>query len=489
MQELHDLQLLLKARPPILIIESLEEPRLVQLFTQLALRQRLATYQWTVTEGLRALEFNTPAIADTEQPGQALRYIKALAQGGCFLLLDFHPFLDDPVHVRLLKEIAQNHDNAPHTLVLISHAINIPIELRHLTARFELHLPDRAALSALIQEESQWWQSQHQRPLKANREAVELLANNLLGMSTSDARRLIRDAIQRDGAITHDDLPEVMKAKFRLMSDESVISYEHDTARFSDVAGLDNLKHWLEQRKSAYQGKTNARDRPKGIMLLGVQGCGKSLAAKAVAGQFGIPLLRLDFGALYNKFYGETEKNLRQALKTAEVMAPCALWMDEIEKGIAHGNTEDGVSQRLLATLLTWMAENDKSVFIVATANAIERLPPELLRKGRLDEIFFVDLPDHATRKAIFSIHLRQRNLAPSGFDLERLARTAGGFSGAGIEQVVVSALYAARAQGSRLSNRHLFEELERTRPLSVVLDQRIRALREWASKRTVAAG
>lgn len=489
MQELHDLELLLKSHTPILIIESLEEPRIVQLFARLALRQTVPTFQWTVTDGLRQVALSTPAVEQTEQPTQALKYIKALAHGGCFLLLDFHPFLDDPVNVRLLKEIAQSHQDIARTLVLISHALEIPQELRHLTARFELHLPDRAALSALIKEEAQLWQSRNRRAVKANREALELLANNLLGMSTSNARRLIQDAIQRDGAITHNDLPEVMKAKFRLMSDDGMIGYAHDTARFSEVAGLKHLKHWLEQRRSAFRGKTASRDRPKGILLLGVQGCGKSLAAKAVAGNFGIPLLRLDFGGLYNKFYGETEKNLRQALKTAEVMAPCALWMDEIEKGIAHGGAEDGLSQRILGTLLTWMAENTKPVFIVATANDIERLPPELLRKGRLDEIFFVDLPDQDTRKSIFSIHLRQRNLAPSGFDLERLAQTASGFSGAGIEQVVVSALYAAKAQGDGLTDRHLFEELARTQPLSVVMKERIADLRHWARERTVPAG
>ena len=489
MAELHDLELLLRSHTPILVIESIEEPRIVQLFARLALRLGKPGWQWTVTAGLRRIEMDLDAVGQTTDPKQVLRHIKSLSQVGYFLLLDFHPYLSDPVNVRLLKEIAHGHQEVPRTLVLISHAIEIPPELRHLAARFELHLPDRAAIVTLIKEEAHLWQTRNGRQVKANREAVERLSRNLLGMTASDARRLIRDAILRDGAITDNDLPEVMKAKFNLMSKDGVISFEHDTARVSDVAGLKNLKHWLEQRKSAFAGTARGLDHPKGIMLLGVQGCGKSLAAKAVAGHLGVPLLRLDFGTLYNKYYGETEKNLRQALKTAEVMAPCVLWMDEVEKGVAAGNSDDGVSQRVLGTLLTWMAERKSGVFLVATANDIERLPPELLRKGRLDEIFFVDLPDLETRKSIFSIHLRRRNLAPSAFDLEHLADASEGFSGAGIEQVVVSALYAAQAQNEALSDRHLLEELERTQPLSVVMAERVEALRDWARDRTVPAG
>ncbi len=488
MQELHDLDLLLRSRTPIIVIESLEEPRIIQLFTRLALRLGVSGYQWTVTDGLRRLETDFGALDETSEPIQVLKHIKALSHGGLFLLLDFHPYLTEPLNVRLLKEIAHGYDAVPRTLVLISHALETPPELHHLTASFDLHLPDRAGLAALIKEEAKKWEAHNRRPVRASREAVGQLANNLLGMTASDARRLIRDAIQRDGAITRDDIPEVMKAKFQLMSGDGVIGFELDTARFSDVAGLKQLKQWLEQRTAAFSGRSSSLDRPKGIMLLGVQGCGKSLAAKAVAGMFGVPLLRLDFGVLYNKYIGETEKNLRQALKTAEIMTPCVLWMDEIEKGIGEGNSDDGVSRRLLGTLLTWMAEHKSGVFIVATANDIERLPPELLRKGRLDEIFFVDLPDEENRGDIFSIHLRSRNLAPSGFNLEQLAEASDGFTGAGIEQVVVAALYAARAQGATLDDRHLLEELERTQPLSVVMAEQIQYLRDWARERTVPA-
>lgn len=491
MKELHDLELTLRSSTPILIIETLEEMHLIQLFTRLALRLGEPAFQWSVTDGLKRLEADFPPQKHTAEPDQMLKHIKAVSNPGNYVLLDFHPFLSDPIHVRLIKEIAQGHELIPRTLIFVSHALNIPLEIRHMAARFNLSLPDRAGIKALIKDEANRWTAQnHGRKIKADRVALEQLADNLSGITASDAKRLIRSAIRDDGAITHSDLPDVMQAKYELMSREGIITFEYDTANFSDVAGLGNLKKWLEQRRKSFTGKGNRLDRPKGIMLLGVQGCGKSLAAKAVAGSFGVPLLRLDFGALYNKFYGETEKNLRKSLQTAEIMAPCVLWMDEIEKGISQSDSaDDGLSQRILGTLLTWMAEHKENVFIVATSNDIEQLPPELVRKGRLDEIFFVDLPVESTRRTLFEIHLRQRNLAPSGFDLDALTITSEGFSGAEIEQAIVASLYAAQAQDASLETRHLLEELERTRPLSIVMAEKIQYLRNWARERTVPAG
>jgi SpoVK/Ycf46/Vps4 family AAA+-type ATPase len=489
MTDLHDLELLLRSTTPLLLIESLEEPRIVELFTRLALRLGEPAFGWTVTDGLRRLEYEGSPQRDLATPTAVLRHIKATPQRGVYLLLDFHPFLDDPVNVRLIKEIAQGYETLPRTLVLVSHALIAPVEVRHLSARFELRLPERNRLLALIREEAQaWQQASAGRSFRADRDAVAQLTRNLLGVSESDARRLIRNAIRKDGAITHEDVREVTRAKYELLSPEGVIGFDYDTASFADVAGLENLKEWIARRRPGLLGGGDPADRPRGIMLLGVQGGGKSLAAKAVAGQLGIPLLRLDFGALYDKYYGETEKNLRRALRTADLMAPCVLWMDEIEKGLATGGDHDGLAQRVLGTLLTWMAEPRSAAFIVATSNAIQRLPAELVRKGRLDEIFFVDLPDATVRREIFAIHLRRRGLDPGRFDLERLAARSDGFTGAGIEQAVVSARYAARSVGSEPTTEAILEELGRTQPLSVVMDVQIAALRAWARGRTVAA-
>lgn len=488
MKELHDLELILTSHTPIIVIESLEEVRVTQMLTRLGLRLNHPMFQWTVTEGLRRLEADFGAQQFTSEPPEVLKHIKAVSQAGYYLLLDFHPFLDDPLHVRLIKEIAQDHERISKTLIFLSHDLPIPAEIRHLTARFNLRLPDRASIKMLIKEEARRWQSHHRRQVQADAVAVDRLATNLTGVTATDARRLIRSAIENDGAINQDDLPGLMKTKYELINQDGVIAFEYDTASFAEVAGLSKLKEWLQHRRKSFSSRSGSLDQPRGIMLLGVQGGGKSLAAKAVAGTFGVPLLRLDFAVLYNKYIGETEKNLRHALEIAESMAPCVLWMDEIEKGISPSQSDDGVSLRVLGTLLTWMAEHRHPVFIVATANDIQRLPPELIRKGRLDEVFFIDLPRETVRREIFDIHLRRRNQAPSGFDLELLTGASEGFTGAEIEQAIVSALYAAQAQENRLDTQHLLQELERTRPLSVVMAEQLAQLREWAAARTVSA-
>ena len=509
MTDLHDLDLMLRSETPILLIESLEEPRILQLFTRLGMRLEQKVFGWTLTDGLRRIEYALASDQELADPPAVLRHIKHSTERGIYLLLDFHPFLDDPLHVRLIKEIAQDFDYLPRRLVLISHALHAPPELRHLAASFSLRLPDRNRLLALIREEAQRWQHEAQRSqleapkrsFRANREAVDQLSRNLLGVTESDARRLIRNAIVKDGAITESDVSDVTKAKYELLSSDGAVSFEYDTASFADVAGLNNLKAWIDRRRNALLSVDRQGDRPKGIMLLGVQGSGKSLAAKAVAGRFGVPLLRLDFGALYNKYIGESERNLRDALRTADTMAPCVLWFDEIEKGLSTGSGDDGgPGRRIIGSLLTWMAERESGVFIVATSNDISQLPPELVRKGRLDEIFFVDLPDAATRRAIFCIHLQRRGLDASRFDLDQLAAASDGFSGAGIEQAVVSALYATRAGDATRATRpsaapasgptteQLLAEIEGTQPLSVVMDQQIAALRHWARGRTVPA-
>ncbi|MGN6643460.1 MAG: AAA family ATPase, partial [Verrucomicrobiota bacterium] len=246
------------------------------------------------------------------------------------------------------------------------------------------------------------------------------------------------------------------------------------------------LRQWLEVRKSFFLELDAVLDPPRGVLLLGVQGCDKSLAAKAAAGILGVPLLRLDFGVLYNKYYGETERNLRKALETAEVMSPCVLWMDEIEKGLAADGNDDGLSRRVLGTLLTWMSERKKPVFLVATANDITQLPPEFVRKGRFDEIFFVDLPSDQNRRDILGIHLRKRQFDPAHFDLPALVAATKGFSGSEIEQAIVSAMYTAHAQSREIAQEDLLAEIRQTRPLSVVMAEKVQEIRAWAAARTV---
>ncbi len=487
MSDRHDLELLIHGHVPIITIETHEENRALDLLIKAARREFLPTFKWTVTDGVQRLDLSLDPQRHVADPQDALKHIKSSALQGIYILLDFDPYLNDPVNSRLLKEIAMSFDGNKGKLILLSHQLQLPESLKPLAASFTLRLPDSASLERMIRDEAQQWQNSQNSKVRTDRATLDRLIQNLSGLSHRDSRRLVRNAIIDDGAITESDLPEVMQAKYQLLNRDDILSFEYETARFSELGGMQKLKLWLSQRQAIFtDAEPGPLDVPKGILLLGVQGCGKSLAAKAVAGIWGLPLLRLDFGRLYDKYVGETEKNLRQALHTSEVMSPCVLWIDELEKGIASGNDDQGTSRRLLGTLLTWMAEKKTRVFIVATANQIEALPPELIRKGRLDEIFFVDLPDQQTREDIFRIHLDKREIPQQNIELAALASASVGFSGSEIEQAVVSALYASHSNSSDLSTDILLNELQLTRPLSVVMQEQINQLRQWASERTV---
>lgn len=489
----HDLELVLRSRTPIVVIESQDEQRMLELLQSITITRTSDSYsplfRWTITDGLQRIDISLEPQAINAEPTDVLKHIRAVAKPGIYVLLDFHPFLEDPVHVRLLKDICIRAPEINRQIVLISHTVKIPQELESFCARFDMALPSERDRSVIVKKAAKDYSRDNPGArVQVDPKAHELLIQNLAGLTWADTERLARNAIYQDGAITHSDLPDVMQAKYELLNRGGALQFEYDTAQFKDVGGLSRLKSWLQQRRPAYRGDDSAAhlDAPKGILLLGVQGCGKSLAAKATAGIFGVPLLRLDFGAIYDKYHGETERKLRESLNTADVMSPCVLWIDEIEKGIAGRGGETGTTQRVLGSFLTWMAERRSKVFVVATANDISTLPPELVRKGRFDEIFFVDLPNGSVRTSILAIHLANRDQSLKSFDLQKLTAATKGFSGAEIEQAIVSSLYAAHAQNEPLATNHILTEVEQTRPLSVVMAERIGAMREWAAGRTV---
>lgn len=486
---LHDLSAILRSRIPLIAVETNEEPQIVSLVRQIGRQLQLKTFRWTVTEGMQAFEPADQPPQSVLKSHEVLNYIKTSSSHCLFVLLDFHPYLEDKVHVRLLKDIALNYTKHYSSVILVGATLTIPEELRPFAAPFHLPLPSPDELRQIVFDVAAEWGAEHGwREVQTTNKALDLLVRNLAGLTATDARRLALKAIADDGVISESDMPEVMRAKYELLGHDSPISFEYETARFADIGGMQRLRGWLEVRRNFFgTDPVETLDAPRGMLLLGVQGCGKSMAAKAAAGIFGVPLLRLDFGVLYSKYYGETEKNLRKALETAEVMAPCVLWLDEIEKGLATSDEDDGLSRRVMGTLLTWMSERRKPVFLVATANDIARLPPEMVRKGRFDEIFFVDLPSVGNRREILRIHLQKRGLNAAGYDLARLVEVTDGFSGSEIEQAIVSAMYTARAQGREVTEGDLETEAKQTRPLSVLMAEQVAALREWASDRTVS--
>jgi hypothetical protein len=494
MSELQDLSSLVRSNTPLIVIETQDEARVVDLFRHVLTNVWRALYRWSITEGMRRVDLDREDPAETAPDiTTTLLAIKAHDQRGIYLLLDVLPYLGYATTQRMLREILDRRGSLEHTVVLVGNKLELPPELEALAVRFTLSLPDENALRKMVSDEAGLYQRENGgRRVEVDKAVLAIMVRNLLGLALADARRIARHLIFRDGAIGESDLPELAKLKFELLNKSGHLHFEYDTAQFSDIAGLSRLKQWIGQRRDVFTGNElpHGLDPPKGVLLLGVQGCGKSLAAKAVAGGFGVPLVRLDFGTLYNKFHGETERNLREALASAEQLQPCVLWIDELEKGLSgSGASEDGgVSRRVLGYFLTWMAERKSKVFLVATANAVQELPPELLRKGRFDEIFFVDLPDHSARAEIFRLHLEKRRIDWSEFSLGNLSDASSGFSGAEIEQAIVSALYAAHADKLPVDEARLVGELRATRPLSVLMAEQVEGLREWAKTRTVPA-
>lgn len=488
--DVHDLGLLLDSRAKLILIESWEEQRVLETIGVLAIRRNCTWHTWDHVDGLKRLGFGADVAGgdDMTDPHAALEHIRKSNEPALYVFCDLHPFLEAPRLVRLLKCIAMNPDERAPTLILISHALTLPAELSRLCVRMQLSMPSDEQLTTIVREEAARWTAQNEgRRVRTDSATLTKVVRNLRGTTQEEARMLARKLIVDDGAITEEDLPALNRAKFELLDMQGVLSFEQETARFADVGGLRIFRRWLAERQNAFLGDSK-HDIPRGVLLVGVQGSGKSLAAKAVAGLWGLPLLRLDIGALYNKYIGETERNLREALQLADTLEPCVLWMDEIEKALGSDSSDQGVSRRLLGTLLTWMAERRSRVFLVATANEVDRLPPELIRKGRIDELFFVDLPEPSIREDIFRIHLARRDLDPGTFDLASLAAASAGFAGAEIEQAVVTAVYAAAARQEQVLQQDVLQALAQTSPLSVVMAERINALRQWAQGRTVMA-
>lgn len=489
---LSDLDTLIAQGVALVFIETLEDARILHHVGALAHERQIPLFTWNATG---VLTCSTPLEHPPQTKGiqAALTYVKSDIHAGLVVILDPQPHLKDPAVLRLLIDLAEDQQGQPRTVMLVGDHLELPDHLRRVGKYFTPPFPDSELIREIYFEEVyRWLWEDHGRKFMKPGDMEDKLVRHLAGLNEEDVRRLMAESIRDDGRLTLIDLKRILNFKRENSGKDGLIEFGIETQGLDLVGGLNHLKSWLELRRATFTGERSDQgiDPPKGLLLLGVQGAGKSLAAKAVAGSWHVPLMRLDFGNLYSKWLGESEHNLKEALRQAEAMAPCVLWIDEIEKSVANGSgdADGGVSRRILGSLLTWMNERRANVFLVATANDVSRLPPELLRKGRFDEIFFVDLPSQAVRRDIFAIHLGKRHLDPRFFDLGNLARASEGFSGSEIEQVVIDGMYRALGARETPGTEHMLKELSVTRPLSVVMHEKVASLRAWASGRTVPA-
>jgi len=488
-----ELDTLVRARYPLVWLVTSEEQRAEALVGELAATHGKDALRWSVAKGFRRLGAARAGAVpeDAKEPLAALAAIEQLAEPSLVLLEDFHPYLADPAVVRGLRELGHALKATYTTVLLVSPVLAIPPELEKEISVLDLPLPTHADLFQLLKEIVAVVKRNERAKVELSREDVEQLLKAAQGLTLAEAESAFAKAIAHDGRLSRDDVSLVLEEKRQVIRKSGLLEYTPADQRLADVGGLAELKRWLDRRGAAFSEAARAfgLPEPKGLLLLGVQGCGKSLTAKAIAAQWKLPLLRLDMGRIFSSFIGSSEENLRRAIRVAESVAPVVLWVDEIEKGLSGAGgssaSDGGVGARVFGSLLTWLQEKTAPVFVVATANRIEQLPPELLRKGRFDEIFFIDLPAAAERREILHIHLAKRRRDPAAFDLGALAARTEGFSGAELEQAVVSALYDAFAERTELGQAQVERAVAESLPLSTTMREEIERVRDWARTRT----
>jgi len=486
---------LLLARHRCIRIIGAEESECIEVAVEAALAQNLDPYVWSVTSGVRGGMFadRGTRLDDGGNPAASFGWmLRNLPRQSLVIALDLADQLTDTVNLRAFRDLLEYFHAGrlgASAVIMIDHHDRIPPVVGGSSIRHEISAPSDEEITRLIREAIGLARQTRNVDGKVTTQFLHLLVQNLRGLTRRQVRQSITACIMDDGALTEKDLAVVQATKRGLLENAGVLEFVDAPASLDDIGGLVALKQWLRKRESLFGDSKVAP--PRGLMLLGVQGAGKSLAAKAIATAWKRPLMRLDPGSLFNKYIGETERNLRDALSQAEAMAPVVLWIDEIEKGFASTSGEGndgGVGRRMFGTLLTWMQEHTAQVFLVATANDIEALPPELLRKGRFDEIFFVNLPLGPVRRQIFSIHLRKRGQPFEGLDLDALAHASDGFSGAEIEQAVINACIDSSFFKKPVSTDLIIEQLRTSPPLSVTMAEKIACLRKWAVGRCVPA-
>lgn len=491
-QLIEEIRILIRARYPIIYLVSWEEKRIEGILSEIARSRSKGVFSWTITQGMQNLESAATKrqLEQTQDPIAALDYIEKYQQAAVFILKDFHPYMSDPRVIRRLRDLAVALKTSYKSVFLLSPTPRIPEELEKDISMIDFPLPTIRDLEKQLDVMISSVQNNRNVLINLKSGDKEKILQAAQGLTLVEAENVFAKAIVAKGRLDPQDIPLILSEKKQIIRKSGILEYFATAEHLDDVGGLDHLKDWMRKRGAAFSEKAReyGLPHPKGVLLIGISGGGKSLVAKAISSLWNLPLLRLDIGSVFAGLVGSSEANIRSVIKTAESIAPCLLWLDEMDKGLSgvHSSnfSDGGTTARVLSSFLTWMQEKTAPVFIIATANDISALPPELLRKGRFDEIFFLDLPSHSERMDIFKIHLNKRGRQPEQFDLKLLGDLSQGFSGSEIEQVVISALYDSFDEQRELQTQDLVNTLRQSVPLSHTMRETIDALRQWAQTR-----
>lgn len=489
-----DINVLVQSRCPLIYLTSHEEERVMKNLMLMATEVKKKIFTWSVTTGLVELNLEEDEISDLNSfndPMEILHHIESSKENAIYVLKDFHFYMEDFTVIRKLRDLFSSLKISYKNIIFLSPTLKLPIDLNKEISVVDIPLPTSKEFLEMINEIKN---NLSVSMIDIDEKDIHLLAKAAHGLTLAEAENVFSKMIVCEKKLSKKGLPYILNEKRQIVRKSGILEFYPTSNRINDLGGFSHLKKWLEERGQALfsaKAKKYGLPEPKGILLLGPPGTGKSLTAKVVSNYWQLPLLKLDFGKIFSGLVGSSEENMREALKTAEGLSPSILWVDEIEKGLSGGTSsgsDGGTAARVFGSFLTWMQEKKSTVFVIATANDISKLPPELLRKGRFDEIFFLDLPKDKEKEEIFAIHLTKKGRDPKNFSIKEFALAAKEFTGAEIEQVITDALFLAFNQQKEISNEDVLNAIKGCIPLSTTYSHELGALREWAKLRAKKA-